>query len=176
MLLCNEPFASTNEREGSDIGRQVFVPLARAGVKVYIVTHLFDLAESLSVNNPGNVLFLRAPARTGPGPSGWSRAHPSPPPTARTSTRKSSGRPRPRGPKYRVMARAGSTEGRAPLGGSCPRGFWSRPGVSGRARGFLVAPGGSGRAPGYKGPRFVPRTSNRNQNRTKWTFWPRGMP
>ena len=29
LLLCNEPFASTNEREGSDIGRQVFLPLAR---------------------------------------------------------------------------------------------------------------------------------------------------
>ena len=32
LLLCNEPFASTNEREGSDIARQVFLPLASAGV------------------------------------------------------------------------------------------------------------------------------------------------
>jgi DNA mismatch repair ATPase MutS len=68
VLLCNEPFASTNEREGSDIGRQVFVPLARAGVKVLIVTHLFDLAESLYANNLDNVLFLRAPRQSGTRP------------------------------------------------------------------------------------------------------------
>ncbi len=65
VLLCNEPFASTNEREGSDIGRQVFVPLARAGVKVLLVTHLFDLAESLQAKDIHNVLFLRAPRQSG---------------------------------------------------------------------------------------------------------------
>ena len=42
LLLCNEPFASTNEREGSDIARQVFLPLASAGVKVVVVTHLVE--------------------------------------------------------------------------------------------------------------------------------------
>jgi len=64
LLLCNEPFASTNEREGSDIGRQVFLPLARAGVKVVLVTHLIDLAESLYEQRLGYVLFLRAPRQT----------------------------------------------------------------------------------------------------------------
>jgi hypothetical protein len=64
LLLCNEPFASTNEREGSDIGRQVFVPLARAGVKVFLVTHLFDLAESLYEKGPDYALFLRAPRQS----------------------------------------------------------------------------------------------------------------
>jgi MutS domain V len=60
LLLCNEPFASTNEREGSDIGRQVFLPLARAGVRVLVVTHLVDLAEGLYEEDLRYVLFLRA--------------------------------------------------------------------------------------------------------------------
>jgi DNA mismatch repair ATPase MutS len=64
LLLCNEPFASTNEREGSDIGRQVFLPLTSAGVKVAVVTHLVDMAESLYEKHLGNVLFLRAPRQT----------------------------------------------------------------------------------------------------------------
>jgi DNA mismatch repair ATPase MutS len=64
LLLCNEPFASTNEREGSDIGRQVFLPLASAGVKVVVVTHLIDFAESLYDERLGYVLFLRAPRQT----------------------------------------------------------------------------------------------------------------
>ncbi len=64
LLLCNEPFASTNEREGSDIARQVFLPLASAGVKVVVVTHLVDLAESLYEKRLGYVLFLRAPRQS----------------------------------------------------------------------------------------------------------------
>jgi MutS domain V len=65
LLLCNEPFGSTNEKEGSDIGRQVFLPLAAAGVKVIVVTHLFDLAESLYERDLGTALFLRAPRQEG---------------------------------------------------------------------------------------------------------------
>jgi DNA mismatch repair ATPase MutS len=64
LLLCNEPFASTNEREGSDIGRQVFLPLANAGVKVVVVTHLIDLAQSLYEERFDYVLCLRAPRQT----------------------------------------------------------------------------------------------------------------
>ena len=47
MLLCNESFASTNEREGSEIARQVVDALLDAGVKVVFVTHLFDLAHGI---------------------------------------------------------------------------------------------------------------------------------
>jgi hypothetical protein len=68
LLLCNEPFASTNEREGSDIGRQVFLPLTGAGVKVFVVTHLFDLAESLYEKGASDTLFLRAPRQEGAPP------------------------------------------------------------------------------------------------------------
>lgn len=81
LLLCNEPFASTNEREGSDIGHEVFVPLAAAGIEVVLVTHLTDLAQSLYEKGPGDVLFLRAPRQTeaqlfrlvqgAPGPSAY---------------------------------------------------------------------------------------------------------
>ena len=65
LLLCNEPFASTNEAEGSEIGRQVFTALCRAGVKIVVVTHLFDLAESLYEKGVEGTLFMRAPRQAG---------------------------------------------------------------------------------------------------------------
>jgi hypothetical protein len=60
LLLCNESFASTNEREGSEIARQIVRALSDAGVKVLYVTHLFDLAHSLYVQQLPDALFLRA--------------------------------------------------------------------------------------------------------------------
>lgn len=60
ILLANESFASTNEREGSDIGEEVLRALNGAGVKVVLVTHLYDLAERLRRDHADGVLFLRA--------------------------------------------------------------------------------------------------------------------
>ncbi|MBO0769637.1 MAG: hypothetical protein J2O48_13220, partial [Solirubrobacterales bacterium] len=60
MLLCNESFASTNEREGSEIARQVVTALLEGGVKVLFVTHMFDLASSFHRRNLETALFLRA--------------------------------------------------------------------------------------------------------------------
>jgi len=60
LLLCNESFASTNEREGSEIARQVVRPLIEAGVKVLFVTHLFDLADGFYRQQLETALFLRA--------------------------------------------------------------------------------------------------------------------
>lgn len=60
LLLCNESFASTNEREGSEIGQQVIGALNEAGVKVLLVTHLYELAQRLGQEAPDGVLFLRA--------------------------------------------------------------------------------------------------------------------
>ncbi len=60
LLLCNESFASTNEREGSEIARQVIRALLHAGVMVMFVTHLFDLAGGLHRHAPDGALFLRA--------------------------------------------------------------------------------------------------------------------
>lgn len=63
ILLCNESFASTNEREGSEIARQVLRALLEAGVKVLVVTHLFDLAHGFYLQRLGTALFLRAERR-----------------------------------------------------------------------------------------------------------------
>ncbi len=60
LLLCNESFASTNEREGSEIARQVIRAMTENGIKVAFVTHLFDLADSLRRQDLGTALFLRA--------------------------------------------------------------------------------------------------------------------
>jgi MutS domain V len=63
MLLCNESFASTNEREGSQIARDVVCAMVESGVKVIFVTHLYDLAHRLSARHNAADLFLRAQRR-----------------------------------------------------------------------------------------------------------------
>ena len=60
LLLCNESFASTNEREGSEIARQIIRALTETGVRIVFVTHLYDLAGSWYAGNAGRALFLRA--------------------------------------------------------------------------------------------------------------------
>ena len=60
LVLLNESFASTNEREGSEIGRQVVRALLETGVKVGYVTHMYDLANGLRSELDGRALFLRA--------------------------------------------------------------------------------------------------------------------
>ena len=60
ILLCNESFASTNEREGSEIARQIVRALLDRQIKVLFVTHMFDLAHSFHAQRHGNALFLRA--------------------------------------------------------------------------------------------------------------------
>ncbi|MGH9101499.1 MAG: MutS-related protein [Acidimicrobiales bacterium] len=63
LVLFNESFAATNEREGSEIGRQVVSALLEAGVRVVFVTHQLDLAESFLGRRPEPALFLRADRR-----------------------------------------------------------------------------------------------------------------
>ena len=63
LLLCNESFAATNEREGSEIARQLIRAMLEGGVKVFFVTHLFDLADSLHRHQLDSALFLRAERR-----------------------------------------------------------------------------------------------------------------
>ena len=48
IVLLNESFASTNEREGAEIARQIVRALLERGVKVCYVTHLFDLAQGFT--------------------------------------------------------------------------------------------------------------------------------
>ena len=60
LLLCNESFASTNEREGSEIARQIIRALTEAGIRIIFVTHLYDLAERMYAAHDPATLFLRA--------------------------------------------------------------------------------------------------------------------
>ncbi|OHV05166.1 MutS-related protein [Mycobacterium talmoniae] len=63
LLLCNESFASTNEREGSQIARDVTRAMVECGIKVVFVTHLYDLAHSMHTRRDPASLFLRAERR-----------------------------------------------------------------------------------------------------------------
>jgi hypothetical protein len=60
LLLCNESFASTNEREGSQIARGIVDAMLQCGIKVVFVTHMYDLAHSLHLRGDPRYLFLRA--------------------------------------------------------------------------------------------------------------------
>jgi len=60
VLLCNESFASTNEREGSEIARQVVRALLAKQVKVLFVTHMYELAHGFHAQRLDTALFLRA--------------------------------------------------------------------------------------------------------------------
>ncbi|HJS94478.1 MAG TPA: hypothetical protein VJ741_09455 [Solirubrobacteraceae bacterium] len=60
MLLCNESFASTNEREGSEIARQVVRAMLDKRIRVLFVTHMYDLAHGFHAEQSDAALFLRA--------------------------------------------------------------------------------------------------------------------
>ncbi|HET9377094.1 MAG TPA: DNA mismatch repair protein MutS [Chthoniobacterales bacterium] len=60
LLLCNESFAATNEREGSEIARQIVTALLDKQIKVFFVTHLYELAHDLYKKKIESALFLRA--------------------------------------------------------------------------------------------------------------------
>lgn len=60
LVLFNESFAATNEREGSEIARQIVNALLEKHIKVFFVTHLYELARSFHEKGMPNVLFLRA--------------------------------------------------------------------------------------------------------------------
>lgn len=60
VVLFNESFASTNEREGSEIASQIVNALLDRGVKVFFVTHLYQFASGFVVRDVPNAAFLRA--------------------------------------------------------------------------------------------------------------------
>jgi hypothetical protein len=63
LMLFNESFAGTNEREGSEIGHQVVRALLDAQIKVLFVTHRFDFADRFHRQHARSILFLRAERR-----------------------------------------------------------------------------------------------------------------
>ncbi len=60
LLLANESFAGTNEREASDIAADVLLAMTGSGVTVVLVTHLYDLADRFRRDHADATLFLRA--------------------------------------------------------------------------------------------------------------------
>lgn len=62
-ILFNESFATTNEREGTEIGWQIMRALRENNIRIFCVTHLFALAERFLQENKGDVCFLRAERR-----------------------------------------------------------------------------------------------------------------
>jgi DNA mismatch repair ATPase MutS len=60
MVLMNESFAATNEREGSEIASQITTALIEKGIKICYVTHLYHFAHRLHEKRLSNVCFLRA--------------------------------------------------------------------------------------------------------------------
>ncbi|MDA8116762.1 MAG: DNA mismatch repair protein MutS [Actinomycetota bacterium] len=60
LVLLNESFAATNEREGSEIARQIIAALLERDIGVVCVTHLYELARWFHERNAENILFLRA--------------------------------------------------------------------------------------------------------------------
>lgn len=60
LVLFNESFSATNEREGSEVARQIVHALDETRVRVHFVTHLYEFAHGLFEEQRGNTMFLRA--------------------------------------------------------------------------------------------------------------------
>ena len=60
LILFNKSFAATNEREGSEIARQIVSALLERGQKVAFVSHQFALTHRFLQKRLNSALFLRA--------------------------------------------------------------------------------------------------------------------
>lgn len=63
LILFNESFAATNEREGSEIVRQITSALLEKRIKVFFVTHQYEFAHKFYDRHLENFLYLRAGRR-----------------------------------------------------------------------------------------------------------------
>ena len=59
MMLFNESFSATNEREGSEICRQITQALVDNGVEVFSVTHLYTYATAFLDNSKAQFLWAQ---------------------------------------------------------------------------------------------------------------------
>ncbi len=59
-VLFNESFASTNEAEGSQIASQIIKALRVKNIKVFFVTHMFELVNIFAQENSRDTIYLRA--------------------------------------------------------------------------------------------------------------------
>jgi DNA mismatch repair ATPase MutS len=60
LMLFNESFAATNEREGSEIARQITSGLLEKDIKIFFVTHQYEFVHSYYAKKMENAIFLRA--------------------------------------------------------------------------------------------------------------------
>lgn len=60
LLICNESFSATNEREGSQIADEFLRAMADICVRVVFVTHLYELSHHYDLHHANTTLFLRA--------------------------------------------------------------------------------------------------------------------
>ena len=63
LVLFNEAFAATHEREGSEIAAQIVRALLDRGIGVWFVTHLVSFAAGFAREGRADTLFLRAERR-----------------------------------------------------------------------------------------------------------------
>jgi len=60
MVLFNESFAATNEREGAEIARQIVLALMENHTRVFFVTHMFTFSSAMCDAGERQTLCLRA--------------------------------------------------------------------------------------------------------------------
>ncbi len=81
LLLFNESFAATNDREGSEIALQIAEALMDGDVRTVFVTHLYEFAHRLAKERGSESLFLQA-RRRGDDISNFSLTEDAPLPTS----------------------------------------------------------------------------------------------
>lgn len=64
VVLLNESFAATNEREGSEIAREIIYALVEKRIQVFFVTHLYEFAHGFYDKKMESAMFLRADRQT----------------------------------------------------------------------------------------------------------------
>ncbi|HEX2946349.1 MAG TPA: DNA mismatch repair protein MutS [Clostridia bacterium] len=60
LIFMNEPFATTTERDGSKIAQDIVTAFYELDVKTLVVTHLFEFANLMFVQELQKAVFLRA--------------------------------------------------------------------------------------------------------------------
>ena len=60
LILFNESFAATNEREGSEIARQIVSALLEQSHKIVFVSHQYAFTHDFHERQLATALFLRA--------------------------------------------------------------------------------------------------------------------
>lgn len=63
LMLFNESFAATNEREGTEIARQIVGTLLDQVARMFFVTHMFEFSKGLAEDARPDLAFLRAERR-----------------------------------------------------------------------------------------------------------------